>query len=558
MPYPPVVQGYTGLTQQTRLTIEQNPGEQLLLAQTPGASTMSLTTQPNTVGMATTGAHLHFIIIGNTGAGNITIAGTNPSGGALNSQTYHVGLAPLNAQGFTEFCTSEAFATVNASGITLSSGLTTNGCQVLVFGAPAGKFLVPCETDAEEHIGKFNPADRRGILAKDFRIQQTHKWATLDKLDCSVYPDQLWMLYMLLTSNPTITTVPASPPTLLAATTKASTMSLTTAPTVPGMFFIFALTGNSATGTIVLSGTDIFGNSISETISVGANNNTVYSTKRYSALTSPGSNQFTTTGLSTGATLAVTGVYAWTYTGTWDGINNTTKSTATIELFDGVQGVVLPFAHLEEGTFSWEKEKEITFSGKGQAQDFLIVGDPNPTGNYPSGTNPFATLTQPTAMPMAGFPAQFWLDALPGTPFTTQDGELLSLKIMLGTGLKGFYVGDGMQRWSNLTYGGEPDVTLDATIVYQSYQKYLQYFKPNAKFALGVRFQGNLLGTIASTTYFENIQFTFPVKIDTFKPDRGKDPVEATLKLMNEYDFSSLGFLYQMSMTAQVPPTYTL
>ena len=556
MPYVPT-QGYTGLTQQTRLVIEQNQGEQLMLAQTPSAATMSLTNQPNTSGMATTGGRLHFFIIGNTGSGNIVITGTNVSGSPLTSQTYHVGIAPLNAQGFTEFTTTELFATVNSGGIALSSGLTTNGCQIMVFASPGGKILVPCEIDVEEHIGKFNPADRRGILAKDFRIQQTHKWATLDKFDSSVYPDQLWMLYMLLTNNPTVTTVPAAPPTLLAATTKASTMTLTTAPTTPGMFLIFALAGNSVAGTIVLSGTDIFGNSQSETITVAANNNTVYSTKRYSALTSPASNQFTTTGLSAGATIAVTGVYAWTYTGTWDGINNITKSTATLEIFDGVQGVVLPFTHFEEGTFSWEKEKEITFSGKGQAQDFQIVGDPNPTGAYPSGTNPFTTLAQPTSMPMAGFPAQFWLDALPGTPFTTQDGELLSLKIMLGTGLKGFYVGDGMQRWSNLTYGGEPDVTLDATIVYQSYQKYLQYFKPNAKFALGVFFQGNLLGTISNTTYFEGIKFVFPVKIDTFKPDRGKDPVEATLKLMNEYDFQSLGYLFQMSMTAQVPPTYT-
>lgn len=556
MPYVPT-QGYTGLTQVTRLVIEQNQGEQLMLAQTPSAATMSLTNQPNTSGMATTGGRLHFFIIGNTGSGNIVITGTNVSGSPLTSQAYHVGIAPINAQGFTEFTTTELFATVNSGGIALSSGLTTNGCQIMVFASPGGKFLVPCEIDAEEHIGKFNPADRRGILAKDFRIQQTHKWATLDKFDSSVYPDQLWMLYMLLTNNPTVTTVPASPPTLLAATTKASTMTLTTAPTTPGMFLIFALAGNSATGTIVLSGTDIFGNAQSETIAVAANNNTVYSTKRYSALTSPASNQFTTTGLSAGATIAVTGVYAWTYTGTWDGINNITKATATFEIFDGVQGVVLPFTHLEEGTFSWEKEKEITFSGKGQAQDFQIVGDPNPTGAYPSGTNPFTTLAQPTSMPMSGFPAQFWLDALPGTPFTTQDGELLSLKIMLGTGLKGFYVGDGMQRWSNLTYGGEPDVTLDATIVYQSYQKYLQYFKPNAKFALGVFFQGNLLGTISNTTYFEGIKFVFPVKIDTFKPDRGKDPVEAVLKLMNEYDFTSLGYLFQMSMTAQVPPTYT-
>lgn len=553
MPFPPTVTGYTGLTQQSRLTIEQNAGEQLLLAETTAAATMSLTTQPNTVGMGTTGAHLHIFVVGNTGSGNIVITGTNAAGSPVTSQTYHLNAAPLNAQGFVEMTTTEAFATVNASGIAVSSGLRPS--QIMVFGCPAGKYLIPAEMDAEEKIGHFSPAERRGILSKDFRFQMTHKWATLDKFDCSVYPDALWMLYMLVTSNPTVTTVPASPVSLLSSTSVAGTMTLTTTPTAPGMFLIFTPSSNTNTGTIVLSGSDIYGNAQSETINVAANNNVVYSTKRYSALTSPSTNQFTTTGMS-GASLAVTGVYAWTYTGTWDGINNTTKSTATLELFDGVQGVVMPYTYLSDGTFSWEKEKEITFAGKGESQDFLIVGDPNPPGAYPSGTNPFATLAQPTSKPFTGFPAQFWLDALPGTPFTTQTGEFLSFKIQLGTGLKGYYVGDGMQRWSNMTYGGEPDVTLDATMIYQSYKEALAYFKPNQKFALGVQFQGDLLGTISSTTYFETIKFTLPVKIDTMKPDRSKDPVEVVVKLVNEYDFS-LGYAFIMSMTAQVPPTYT-
>jgi hypothetical protein len=555
MPYPPTVQGFSGIPQQVRLTLEQNQGEQLLLAETAGAATMSLTTQPNQAGMATTGAHLHVYIIGNPGSGNVIITGTNVAGSPLTSQTYHLAAAPQNAQGFVEFTTTEAFLTVSASGLALSAGLLP--CQVMVFASPAGKYLIPCEADAEEHIGRFSPSDRRGILWKDFRVQQTHRWATLDKLDQSVYADQLWLLYMLITSNPTVTTVPAAPPTLLAATTKASTMTLTSAPSSPGMFLIFALTGNSATGTITLSGKDNYGNTVSETVPVAANNNTVYSTKRYSALTSPGANQFTTTGLSVGATIAVTGVFAWTYTGTWDGLTNTAKSTATIELFDGVQGVVMPFCYLSEGTFSWEKEKELTFSGKGEAQDFLIVGDPNPVSNYPSGTNPFATLAQPTAMPWPGFPAQFWVDALPGTPFTTQDGSFISLKIAISTGLKGFYSGDGMQRWSAMTYGGEPSVDLDAVAIYQNYGNYRTFFEQNNKFALGVQFQGTLLGSYGSSTYYEGIKFTFPVKVESAKSDRGKDPVEVTYKYITEYSLTELGYAFQMSMTSQIPPTYT-
>lgn len=553
MPAPIAVQGYTGLTQQARLVLEPVPGEQPLLSQTAGASTMSLTNQPSTYS-PTTGMHLHFYIIGNVTSGTITVAGTAPgTGSAVNSQTYHVAIAPQNGQGYSDFTTKEVFATVNASGITLT-GLTP--CQVLIFGSCAGKFLLPIIADAEEKIAKHSPTDKRGILWKNLRVSQLTKGATLDKFDASLYSDSLWAPYMLIGNTPVVTTVPAAPPTLLAATTKAATMTLTSAPTAPGMFLVFTPAANSVAGTIVLSGLDNFGNPASETITVGANNNPVYSTKRYSSLTSPGTNQFTTTGLSAAATIAVTGVYAWTYSWVYDGINNLALYTACLEIFDGVMGKKLPYTFLSEGTFAWAKEKEITFSGKGEAQDYLVVGDPNPT-TYPSGTNPFVTLPQPTSLPMVSWPASFYVDLGTATPFSTQDGSLLDFKVQIQTGRKPYYSGDTMQRWSNITVDKEPDVALDATIVFQNYQYYLQYFKPNIALILGAIFQGSLLGSIAGTTYYEQIAWTLPAKIDTFKPESSKNPVSGTLKLLTEYNFSNLGYAYKLAWTAQVPPTYT-
>lgn len=517
---------------------------------------MSLNVQPNAAGALTTGMQLHFYIIGNTGAGTMTITGTAPiSGNAVVSQTYHINPAPLNNQGYSEFTTSEVFATVTAAAITLSAGMLP--CQVMVFGSPAGKFLVPITADGEEKIGKFAPTDKRGILFKNIRVVQTVKGATLDKFDCVLYPDSLWMLYLLVNNNPVVTTVPAVPAVLLAATTKAATMTLTTAPTAPGMFFIITPAANSVTGTVVLNGKDIYGNAQSETINIGANNNVVYSTKRYSSLNIPGTSQFATTGLSAAATLAVSGVYAWKYECTWDGLTNTTTSTASLEIYDGVMGVKLPFTIFHEGTFDWQKEKEVMFTAKGEAQDYLVVGDPNPT-TYPSGVNPFATLAQPTSMPVVAWPATFFIDPLPGgVPLATQDGSLVAFKAQIITGLKPFYIGDGMQRWSDFTRASEPDFLIDATIVFQNYQYYVNYFKPNAKLACGAIFQGNLLGSIAGTTYYENMTWTFPAKIDTFKPEMSKNPVEAVLKLWAEYDFQ-LGFGYKVSMTCQLPPTYAV
>lgn len=550
MPVPPTVTGFTGLSQQARLVLEPTAGEQLLMAETTGAGTMSLTTQPNSLS-PTTGMHLHFYIIGNTGAGSIVITGTNVAGGAQTSITYHVSVAPQNHQGYNEFTTKEAWATVGAGGIALTS-LTP--CSVIVFGSYAGKYLIPITMDAEEQIPKFSPPDKRGILFKNLRVSQLAKGASLSKFDGSLYPDSLWMPYMLIGNTPVVTTIPASPTSLMASTPKAATMTLTTPPTAPGMFLIFAITGNSATGTIVLSGTDQYGFAASETITASsAASQTLYSTKRYGALTSPGSNQFTTTGL-TGASIAVTGVYAWTYTWTYDGLTNTTIYSSTLELYNGVFGVVLPYTFFSDGTFDWQKEKEIAFSGKGEAQDYCVVGDPTSTS---VGTNPFATLTQPTSLSMVSWPATFYLDAATGTPLTTQDGSLETFKLQIMTGRKPYYSGDTLQRWSNITIDSDPDFAVDAEIVLPNYQNYINYFKTNTAFILGATFQGALLGSISSTTYFEAISWTLPVKYDSFKPDQSANPVKGTLKLISQYDFSNLGYAYKCAWTCQQPPVYT-
>lgn len=559
MPVITGVQGYTSLTQQTRLCLETGsaPGESLLMPLTTGAATMSLTTQPNTIS-ATTGMHLHFYVIGNATTGNIVITGKKADGvTAQTSITYHVPIAPQNNQGYSEFTTKETWGTVDAAGIALT---TLTPCQVIIFGSFGGKFLLPITSDSEEKIAKFSPEDKRGILFKNFRVTQLTKGADLAKFDSSLYPDSLWAYYMLIGTTPVVTTKPATPTTKLAATTVAATMTLTSGPASPGEFLIFTPASNSIAGTISLSGTDNYGNVVSETITVGANNNPVYSTKRYSALTSPGSNQFTTTGMSVAGTIAVTGVFAWTYTWTYDGITNYTPYSAALESYDGVFGVVLPGTILTDGTWSWEKEKEIAFTSKGMCQDFCIVGDNSPTSaaNYLSGTNPFATLSQPTSLPMVSWPGSFYIDQIPSSsPFTTQDGTMLTLKIGITTGRKWIFAGDGFQRASFVTWDAEPDFTVDGTMLVQNYQYYNQLFKPNAKFALGATFQGNFLGKDASNTYYESVQWTLPVKLDTFHPDYSKNPVEFSFKEMSEYDFTQLGYAYKVAVTCQQPPTYT-
>src|SRR5258707_4436213 len=564
MPIPPAIQGYSSLTQQVRLCLESNqptPGEQLLLPQTAGAATMSLITQPGTLS-PTTGMALHFFVIGNVTAGTITIAGTAPvTGSAVNSITYHIPAAPQQNRGFTEFTTKEVFATVNASGIVLT---TLTPCQVIIFGSCAGKYLLPISIDPEEKISLHAPQDKRGILFKNMRVVQLTTGADIAKLDSDLYPDSLWAYYMAIGNTPTITTVPASPTVLLASTAIAATLTLTSAPAAPGEFLIFNITGNTALGTIVVGGTDQYGNPYagSETINfTSAATQTVYSARRYSVVntSSLGAGKFTTTG-GAGASIAVTGVYAWTYTWIYDGVTNVTPSSAALEVFNGVMGVKLPGTILTDLTLDWQKEKEILLAAKGIAQDYLVVGDNAPTtpAAYLSGVNPFATLAQPTALPYVSWPATFYIDAgLGGVPFTTQDGSLLTYKLAIMTGRKWVFAGDGMQRPAFVTWESEPDFTLDAEIVFANYANYVSYFHQAIPLILASTFQGNLLGSIASTTYFEQVQITLPVKIDTWKIDQTKNPVAGTLKLMAQYDQQNLGYGYKVAVTAQVPPTYT-
>jgi hypothetical protein len=554
MPVITGVQGYTSLTQQTRLCIETGsaPGESLLMALTTGASTMSLTTQPNTIS-ATTGMHLHFYVFGNATAGTIGIVGTNGTGGAQTSITYHVNAAPQQAQGYTEFTTKEAWGTVTASSITLTS-LTP--CQVMVFGSFAGKYLLPISLDKEEKITHHAPQDKRGILFKNMRVVQLTKAVDVGKLDSDLYPDSLWAYYMAIGNTPVTTTAPATPSVLLASTAIAASMTLTTGPVAPGEFLIFTITGNTLAGTIVVGGTDQYGMAYASTETItftSAASQTVYSTRRYSVVNNGGANKIVTTG-GTSSSIAVSGVYAWIYTWTFDGINNVTPYSAAIEAYDGVQGVVIPGYVMSDATFAWAKEKEITLATKGSAQDFLIVGDPTSTT---VGTNPFATIAQPTSLPYVSWPASFYIDAGTGTPSTTQDGTMLDYKLMLTTGRKWMYAGDGFQRPTYVTWDAEPDWSLDATIIYPNYQNYINYFKTNAALILAANFQGNWLGMISTTNYYEGVAITLPARVDSFKVDQTKSPVSGTLKLMSCYDFSNLGFAYRIACTTQQPPVYT-
>lgn len=92
----------------------------LLAAMTVVSLPASLTTQPNTLGP---GSLIQLVTTGSSAVGTISIAGTNIYGQAI-TEVVQCGM-PGAANGNGTFYTQQVFATVNASGVTLGSGLTS-------------------------------------------------------------------------------------------------------------------------------------------------------------------------------------------------------------------------------------------------------------------------------------------------------------------------------------------------------------------------------------------------------------------------------------------------
>lgn len=133
---------------------------------------------------------------------------------------------------------------------------------------------------------------------------------------------------------------------------------------------------------------------------------------------------------------------------------------------------------------------------------------------------------------------------------------MLDFKFMIATGRKWMYAGDGQQRPSYVTWDTEPDWQGDITLIYQNYQNYINYYKPNTPLIFTAQFQGNLLGAVSGTSYYENVTITLPCKVDTWKTEATKNPVSGTLKLISQYDPTNLGAAYTVSINAQQAPTY--
>ncbi|GCE14201.1 Ig-like domain-containing protein [Tengunoibacter tsumagoiensis] len=523
-----------------------NPGPQLLYNGAVSAS-FSLTTQPS----GSTGMRLYILVQGNTTTGTVTITGTGVGGGTPTETTPTI---PIQAAGQAvqvndyEYVSTNVYATVNANGIT-TTGLAN--AKIMIYGVQAAKYLIPCIADIEDPFGYFSPQEARGLLDRDTRSLQTIKKPTINKIDQALYPEaSMFAAYAGVSNNPAVVSIPASPTSLKTSSAiSGGPFSLTTQPTAPGMVLIFTVTSSSATGTIVVSGTNQWGVAVSETITAAAGgsngNGTYYSTNVYSAVNASG---VAFTGLTSGS-CAITGVYGWQYTFTPD-LN--ALYSACLEWYSGTDSNVIPQTYLTDLEFAFNVEKETSLSVKGGTWDVLPIGN---RSTNPLSASLVSSLAQPQDLPMVGWQTAIYIDSLGGTPATTAYSSVVEGKVSIKVPQKPIYTATVTQNFNRL-YRQQREVMLTAKIDFASLDQFEAY-RTNLKQFLAFQFLGGYIGSVAGTIYSKSWTWIFPAQYVKFKRDATKlDNVQADLEAKGIYEISK-GYSHQLVIVSQQPPNYT-
>jgi hypothetical protein len=519
-----------------------SPGEATLLPATSVGATMSLTSQPT----GSTGMRLLVWIYGHTTTGTIQIAGKDINANNITEGPVNVPLPAVGGQSVFvskwEYESGNIFGSVNASGIT-TTGLT-NG-TIVILGIQAPKYMVAATLKTKAKYDIYRPNEHRSTFDKNTKSVQLVKKVAVDELKTALYPkDSIYLGYMAFGSVPTITTLPASPVSLLAATA-VGTLSLTTQPSAPGMGLIITIAASTATGSVALTGTDIFGNPQSETINTAAGgsngNGTYYSTKIYKSINASG---VVVTGDTTG-TIAITGVYGWQYVWTPGDV----LYTAALEKWTGVDTYSMPWSYFDDWTFELAAEKELMVTGKGLAQDRTVIGDRTVTT---LNTSRAASLGSPNDLPIAGWQTLVFLDTLASNIPTTQFADMEELKINFKNPATPRWTLTATQNYNRLNRAKREillDCKLDLTNVLQL-EQYRQFLLQYLTF--------QFIGPSIGGGFNEQWQFSFPVRYDDFDMESMPEGtnVPATVKLTAELDTVGLGSSYKVTVNTQQSPVY--
>ena len=527
-------------------------GRQPIFVQTVIASTQSATNQPQ----GTTGIRPYIEVRGLSAgaAATITIAGLKTDGvTAVTDTSPNISQATADPDGVFRWCSTKVYGSINASGITASSIVTSLASATLVvYGFVAAKWLVPSDFHAVEELPEFSPPDFRGIFDEDIRMAQLAKKVTWD-LKSGVYSDADQFFVYASIANATSPATPASlpsTPTVLHANAAFSvygaSFTLTTQPTAPDMGLQFVIASNALAGTFTIPGTNRNGQAISEVVSVtaGTPNGTFYSQFSYASV-----GTITVTGFTSTGTLTINGVNA--YNPVW----NPTDTLATLggEWYDGTDSKVLSFMACTDFEVTYDVEKELQFVLKGEAQDMQPIGD---RSRALITTSDFPAYTQPTDFVDVGWPALFWLDPINGIGQTTQWLDIITFKLVGVTGQKLYMTANGIQVLNRIgrkrrktTFECEIDyqnVQLESK--YRAFQKQIIY----VKFQQPFYYLGNSGG---AGSFYKYIQFALYPRMVKFALDPKDEKVMAKISGTCEYE-PSVGYAFNVSMLNQNNPNY--
>lgn len=531
-------------------------GNQTLLSPTVIATTQSVTTQPV---VNSQGCRIAVFLsgIGAGASGTVTIAGLKPDGITAQTETSTaISSATADQNGNFYYCTTGKYSSVNASGITASSvsGALANAI-ISVYAITAGKWLVPAEATFEEKPDWFSPADHRGLLDEDVRMTQLIRKVSFD-IKSALYPETDQFLGPICIGNAPTPNPPASipaTPTVLKAsssfTSLGASFTLTTAPTIPGMLLQFVIASNLLAGTLTITGTNRYNQSISEVVNVtvGTPNGTFYSQNQYTTVTS-----IAVTGFTAAATCTTNGVFA--YNPVYNPMD--TLLSAAAEWYSGTESAVISQLVTTDWELDYDVSKELTLNIKGEAQSKFLIGD---LTQQSMPNSQFGTYVQPIDYPIPSWGGLFYLDPITGTAGNTQWLDIITMKIKGVTGQKPYWTAVGQQDFNRVGRAKrkvQADIEIDFTNVIL-YQKY----RTGQKQLIVAKFQqlinDGYLGNNAGSPVYKLLQVFLAAKIEDFQITPSDEKVIGKLSLTAEYE-PSLGYSHTMSFVNLNNPNYTL
>lgn len=515
--------GYSGLV------TEATPGLQQLLTPTLISALPVSLTSSTALTAATTGMHLLIRVYNHTATGTITVTGTAPGSLAVVSETTRTMELVKTTGMYADYVTSAVFGAVNSSGVTLGGGLT-NG-SVTIYGIQATQKMVVGEWKLTDKRTEHTPVWQRGDFAESHTgplpMSEDPEW----EYQSDFWPDEcLWVLYGGVNSAQTVVSKPASPVAVLASTSvvTAGTVSASIQPTAPGMILQCVIGGAPATAaTVAISGTNIYGEAITETI--------VASTKTAGTYTSLNSfATITASGIAYGnfggsATLTVNAVFGWTSTAN----TGDTFSTFAAAQYDGIGSYVAPFCMVGEWSIEGGPDKETKVMAKGPTQAVL------PVGVNSTFTSQIPALAQPLDEAVMGWRALVYIDPITNTPGTTLNPDVTNYKVTVNNKLKPIHTQawNPVARWFSRIKRNRREIMVEVKVDIDSQatlQEYLQWFKQSRKRLIQIQIIGlNQLGTTGGTTYYPGWTITVPVR---WEGDPGRvftvsqESIELTLK----------------------------